>query len=115
PPVELAKLPAEETPNDRDVDKRLARGAADYAVDAGGKKYQLLFGDLHRHSNISRCSVGNEPNPDDLYRYGIDIDMYDFLALSDHSEYTTDYYWWRQQKVADLYNIPGVISMLYNS
>ncbi len=113
--IELAKLPAEEKPQDRKVVERTPKDAADYSVKAGDKNFNLLFGDLHRHSNISRCSVGNEPNPDDLYRYGIDIDMYDFLALSDHSEYTTDYYWWRQQKVADLYNIPGVISMLYNS
>jgi hypothetical protein len=44
----------------------------------------------------------------------MDVDMYDFLALSDHSEHVTDYYWWREQSLADLYNIPGVLNMLYN-
>jgi len=58
--------------------------------------------------------VGNEPSPDDLYRYGIDINLYDFLALSDHGEHSSDFYWWKQQKTTDLYNIPGVLSVLYN-
>jgi hypothetical protein len=116
PELKLADLPAEDKPADGEVDPRLTRAAGAHNVQAAdGKTYQLLWGDLHRHSNVSRCSVGNEPNPDDLYRYGLDIDMYDFLGLSDHSEYTTDYYWWRQQKVADLFHIPGVFSSLYNS
>ena len=55
--------------------RRHARGRRRTAA-----KYKLLWGDLHRHSNVSRCTVGNEPNPEDLYRYGIDIDMYDFLG-----------------------------------
>ena len=115
PALEQSSLPAEEKPADRKPDPRTAKAAGDHSVDVSGQTMQLLWGDLHRHSNVSRCSVGNEPNPEDLYRYGIDIDMYDFFGLSDHSEYSTDYYWWRQQKVADLYHIPGVLSILYNS
>jgi hypothetical protein len=114
PDINLASFPVENAPTDRDVDPRMRRDAGTHAVKMSDGEYQLLWGDLHRHSNVSRCSVGNEPNPEDLYRYGIDINMYDFLALSDHAEYTTDYYWWRQQKVADLFHIPGVMSILYN-
>jgi hypothetical protein len=114
-PIDLASLPVEEKPTDRPVDKRLTRDVGAHEVKtAQGQTYKLLWGDLHRHSNISRCSVGNEPNPEDLYRYGLDVNRYDFLGLSDHAEHTTDYYWWRQQKFADLYHIPDVFSVLYN-
>lgn len=92
-----------------------------YEVTVGGKTYRLLWGDTHRHSNVSRCSQGNEPSPDDLYRYGTDVCRYDFFALSDHAEDprqagydVIDYYWWKQQKLADLYHVPGFMSVLYN-
>lgn len=113
--LKLASLPIEKAPVDRDVDPRETRQTGTYEATVGGKTLKLLWGDLHRHSNVSRCSVGNEPNPEDLYRYGLDVDMYDFFGLSDHCEYTTDYYWWRQQKVADLFHIPGVFSVMYNA
>ena len=112
--IAAAGLPAEEKPRDGPVDIRLTRETGRHAVQANGETYQLYWGDTHRHSNVSRCSVGTEPSPDDLYRYGIDINLYDFVALSDHAEHTTDFYWWKQQKTADLYNIPGILSVLYN-
>lgn len=115
PDIDLASLPVEEKPADRAVDPRQTRATGAHEAEVGGETLKLFWGDLHRHSNVSRCSVGNEPNPEDLYRYGIDVDLYDFFGLSDHSEYTTDYYWWRQQKVADLFHIPGIFSVLYNS
>lgn len=92
-----------------------------YEVTVKGTTYRLLWGDTHRHSNVSRCSAGAEPSPDDLYRYGSDVCRYDFFALSDHAEHhqlTRDdagfYFWWQQQKLADLYHIPQYMSVLYN-
>ena len=92
---------------------RVSRDAAHYVTEIHGQKYTLLFGDLHKHSNISRCSTGNEPSPDDHYKYSHDICQYDFLCMSDHAEHTTDFNWWRIQKLADLYNVPGYFSVLY--
>lgn len=92
---------------------RVSRDAAHYQTEIHGKKYTLLWGDLHKHSNISRCSTGNEPSPDDHYKYAHDICQYDFLCMSDHAEHTTDFNWWRIQKLADLYNVPGYFSVLY--
>ncbi len=112
----LAEAPA---PADRPA-RDLPR-APRYRVAVGQRLFQLLWGDTHRHSNVSRCSQGAEPSPDDLYRYGEDICRYDFLALSDHAEDprqapydVIDYYWWKQQKLADLYHVPGAMSVLYN-
>ena len=104
---------------DQDMPTRLRR--TPYTTKVGDKTYTLFWGDTHRHSNVSRCSVGLEPTPDDLYRYGDDICNYDFFALSDHGEQfqntTADgsqYYWWLNQKLADLYHIPHRMSVLYN-
>ncbi len=106
-------LIARKTPTDKKTYPRVARDTAHRDIELNGKKYTLLWGDLHKHSNISRCSTGNEPTPDDHYKYAHDICQYDFLAMSDHAEHTTEYNWWRIQKLADLYNIPGSFSVLY--
>ncbi len=110
-----AAFPVEERPADRPVESYVPREAGHHEGRSGGRTYRLYWGDTHKHSNLSRCSVGAEPTPEDLYRYGMDVNRYSFFALSDHSEYTTDFYWWRQQKMADLYHLPGFMSVLYNS
>ncbi|MGH3412786.1 MAG: DUF3604 domain-containing protein [Marmoricola sp.] len=76
-------------------------------VEAGGRTYRLYWGDLHRHSLISRCTAGDEPNLEDFYRYAWDVCEYDFWAVTDHSENSSDYQWWTIQKIADLLHIPG--------
>ena len=110
-----------ESPKPTDSPTPLRPRMEPYTTEIAGKPVRLLFGDLHRHSNVSRCSQGGEPTPDDLYRYGTDICRYDFFGLSDHAEDprqagydVIDYYWWKQQKLADLYHIPGFMSVLYN-
>jgi len=108
--MEVQRRPA---PVDGKVAARFPREAARYSAEADGSKYILLWGDFHKHSNISRCSSGNEPGPEDHYKYAHDICQYDFLAMTDHSEHTSDFNWWRIQKLADLYNIPGSFSVLY--
>ncbi len=96
------------------LSKRLApRAAAQHEVESQGAKYRLLFGDTHKHSNISRCSSGTEPSLDDHYRYAHDVCRYDFMTMSDHSQHTTDFNWWKLQKSADLYYIPGFFVTLF--
>ncbi|NQU76627.1 MAG: DUF3604 domain-containing protein [Planctomycetes bacterium] len=45
---------------------------------------QLLWGDLHRHSNLSPCRWWIEGTPQDAYRYAIAAAELDFFALTDH-------------------------------
>jgi len=117
--ADVAAMPDSKAPADRPVPPR--DRTEPYSATVDGKTYRLLWGDTHRHSNVSRCSQGNEPSPDDLYRYGTDICRYDWFALSDHAEDprqtgadVLDYYWWKQQKLADLYHVPYAMSVLYN-
>jgi hypothetical protein len=74
-----------------------------YEVDG----YTLYWGDLHRHSLVSRCTSGDEPSLEDFYRYAWDVNEYDFWAVTDHAENSTAYQWWSIQKIADLLHVPG--------
>lgn len=74
-----------------------------YSTNVHGESLQLYWGDLHRHSLISRCTIGDEPSPGDYYRYATDIFDYDFWALTEHAENTTAHQWWNLQKLADLF------------
>jgi hypothetical protein len=84
-----------------------------YTVRADGRDYQLYWGDLHRHSLVSRCTSGDEPSLEDFYRYAWDVNAYDFWAVTDHAENSTAYQWWSIQKIADLLHVPGRFVPLY--
>lgn len=84
-----------------------------YAVTTGDRTYQLYWGDLHRHSLVSRCTAGDEPSLEDFYRYAWDVCEYDFWAVTDHSENSSDHQWWSIQKIADLFHIEDRFVPLY--
>lgn len=84
-----------------------------YVARVGEHDYTLYWGDLHRHSLVSRCTAGDEPSLEDFYRYAWDVCEYDFWAVTDHSENSTDYQWWTIQKIADLFRIDGRFVPLY--
>ncbi|MGC1207033.1 MAG: DUF3604 domain-containing protein, partial [Ornithinimicrobium sp.] len=83
------------------------------SVTVGGEKMQLYWGDLHRHSLVSRCTSGDEPSLEDFYRYAWDVCDYDFWAVTDHAENSSDHQWWSIQKIADLFHIPDRFVPLY--
>jgi len=71
-----------------------------------GTKYILLYGNLHEHTNLSRCvGDGSDGELDENYRYGMDVFGYDFMALTDHD---IDLYfnsvYEKSLRMADLYN-----------
>jgi hypothetical protein len=84
-----------------------------YRTTVGESTYQLYWGDLHRHSLVSRCTSGDEPSLEDFYRYSWDVCEYDFWAVTDHAENSSDYQWWSIQKMADLFHIDGRFVPLY--
>ena len=84
-----------------------------YVARVGDRDYTLYWGDLHRHSLVSRCTAGDDPSLEDFYRYAWDVCEYDFWAVTDHSENSTDYQWWTIQKIADLFHIPDRFVPLY--
>lgn len=84
-----------------------------YRVSTSSGHYTLYWGDLHRHSLVSRCTSGDEPSLEDFYRYAWDVCEYDFWAVTDHAENSTAYQWWSIQKIADLLHVPDRFVPLY--
>jgi len=88
---------------------------------AGGRKLNVYWGDLHRHTDVSSHRF-TDGSIEDTYRYGADVAKLDFLAPTDHVSTgapTTDniqgddYHWWRAQKAADLHFLAGVFTPIY--
>ena len=76
-------------------------------VDINGQKYTLLWGNLHDHTNYSRCwSDGSNGDLDEKYRYGLDVEGYDFIALTDHGYDLNESRWSRSRRAARFYNDP---------
>jgi hypothetical protein len=84
-----------------------------YQVEAGGKKYRIYRGDLHRHTDMSVDGVG-DGSIMDLHRYALDAAALDFVLIADHNMGSgIEYCWWRTQKANDLYTVPGVFISMY--
>ncbi|MGE3778481.1 MAG: hypothetical protein AB7F89_14945, partial [Pirellulaceae bacterium] len=96
-----------------------------YRAQHGERDVVLLFGDTHRHTDISRCSMNYDGSLMDTYRYAIDAAQLDFLAISDHDQDILkhrydrkqspllDYAWWRSQKYCDLFVIDEKFLPIY--
>ncbi|MHC4875713.1 MAG: DUF3604 domain-containing protein [Planctomycetota bacterium] len=78
-----------------------------------GREYRVLFGDLHRHTNISRCMPTLDGCLEDAHRYALNAVQYDFLAITDHTRDVDPFSWWRTQKAADLYHVPARYVPIY--
>lgn len=97
----------------REVRGWAARESPRYTTNVEGSELTLYWGDLHRHSLVSRCTSGDEPSLEDFYRYGWDVCDYDFWAVTDHSENSSEYQWWSIQKIADLFRVDDRFVPLY--
>lgn len=81
-----------------------------------GETYQLVWGDVHRHTDFSNCRTTDDGCIVEHFRYAIEAGGLDFLGTSDHTEVGkryTSYEWWQTQKYADLFHNPGAFVSLY--
>jgi len=107
PQLKTAPIHAEE-------DADLAR-IRNYVMDAGGRRYRVLRGDIHRHTEIS-MDGHNDGSLLDAYRYALDAAALDFLGVSDHNSLggpDVEYINWLNQQMADLFFLPGTFAPLY--
>ncbi|GJM21210.1 MAG: hypothetical protein DHS20C15_11250 [Planctomycetota bacterium] len=79
---------------------------------ADGSERQLVLGDLHRHTDLSRCSSNMDGPFSDAFRYAHDVGRLQFVAITDHFEHMTAYEWWRSLAWMDAYDMPGRTSSL---
>ncbi len=76
-----------------------------HRISAGGKTYQLLRGEFHRHTEIS-ADGGNDGTVEDMWRYALDTANLDWMGCGDHDNGNgKEYTWWLTQKTTDLYHI----------
>jgi len=85
---------------------------------ASGKSYRLLWGEMHRHTDVN-----HHGRPDgaleDAYRYARDSAVLDFFASTEHigaeplAMGLNPMTWWRIQKYCDLMRVPGVFQPVY--
>jgi len=80
-----------------------------YRATVGGKTYQLLRGEFHRHTEIS--SHRDQDGPfEELWRYSLDVARMDWIGPGDHDNgvgpggVTLEYTWWLTQKQVDIYH-----------
>jgi hypothetical protein len=110
-PVEPKLVPHEAGTKD---DKLVRQAAAEreavkrcreYRIEVGGKKYQLLRGEFHRHTEIS-FDGGPDGSLEDMWRYAIDAAAFDWIGNGDHdSGAGREYSWWLIQKTTDAYHV----------
>jgi len=83
----------------------------EYRIEAGGKRYRIVRGDLHRHTDISGDGIGDGALID-FYRYALTAGQYDFMEVTDHqygggNPQGLEYNWWRTEKSEDIYLVAG--------
>lgn len=82
-----------------------------FTVEYNGKKFYVLWGELHTHSRWSE-SV-EDLNPFDTYAFNRDMIGIDFMALTDHGYYLNFADRFNTRKLTDLQNCPnGFVSIL---
>jgi hypothetical protein len=77
-----------------------------------GAPLRLALGDLHRHTDISRCSSNWDGPLGDALRYAYDVAPLDFLAITDHFDHMTKYDWWRTLAFVDAWDCAGRMATL---
>ncbi len=82
-------------------------------IERNGQRLEVVFGDLHRHTEISLCTPTVDGSLTETYRYAIDAAKLDFLAVTDHTRDTDPYPWWLTQKAADYFYHPGYFVSIY--
>ena len=81
-----------------------------------GETYTLIWGDVHRHTDVSNCRTGFEGCIVEQFRYAYDMAKLDFLGTSDHTDIAKiydPYEWWHNQRLADVFHAPGRFTSLY--
>jgi hypothetical protein len=109
-PKESGKGESDEYPTERAAVEQMRR----YRVEIGGKKYRLLRGEFHRHTEIS-FDGGADGSLEDMFRYAIDTAALDWIGNTDHDNGAgREYSWWLTQKLSDAYHVPGVFTPMFS-
>ncbi len=83
-------------------------------IEVGGKQLQYLRGEFHRHTEFSAHRDWDGPF-EEVWRYALDVADMDWIGPGDHDfAVGQDYLWWLQQKITDMYHLPGKFNGMYS-
>ncbi len=66
-----------------------------------------FFGDLHRHTQLSRCQGSMDGTRLDAYRYARGPGGLDFVSINDHYQHLTPWSWWSSLRDVERFHAPG--------
>ncbi len=82
-----------------------------HRVRTGGKTFQYLRGEFHRHTEIS-WDGAPDGSLEDMFRYAVDAAQMDWIGNGDHDNGAgREYPWWLTQKFTDAYHTPAFTTM----
>ncbi|NWG14487.1 MAG: DUF3604 domain-containing protein [Acidobacteria bacterium] len=84
-----------------------------------GVEYELVYGDLHRHTDLSRCYPLADGSLTDAYRYALGPGHLDFMAITDHAAdlnwgNAASQVWWRSCKEVDRHLLEPLFMPFYS-
>ncbi len=105
---------ADPQPSKHTLKERMeVEGMRQYRAEVNGDNLRILRGEFHRHTEIS--GDGGKDGPlEDMWRYAIDVAMFDWIGNGDHDNGGhREYPWWLTQKTTDAYHVPGIFDPLF--
>lgn len=85
----------------------------EYTIDVAGKEYKIYRGDMHRHTDVSQ-DFKYDGSVIEVFRYGMDAAGFDYIVPTDHQiGYDQEYTWWLDEKLKDLFHVPGAFTPLF--
>ncbi len=88
---------------------RVERGEdrASRSIEYRSRKLELLYGDLHEHTDVSVCNRRGDQSIDESYQAMRDINRLDFACTTDHGYNINPYLWSYTAKLARANDDPG--------
>ncbi len=119
--VTIDPPPAAPAPPRRAAFRRYEGSRTDYpqarrdgrTLTLGGRTYRLLWGDMHRHSHLSKCLAPNDGSPLHNFRWAVDHNRMDWWALTEHLEYMSYNEWRRVEETVAAFTNTGRFEPLF--
>jgi len=86
---------------------------ADPAPDLVPKGLHRYWGDLHRHSDLSRCKMDVDGSLSEQFRYARGVGGLDFLAITDHYQHLSRSAWSIEMILNQRHNDPQQFTTLF--
>jgi hypothetical protein len=75
--------------------------------------FTRVWGDLHRHTDLSRCKMDLDGSAIDQFRYALDVAHLDFVAITDHFQHMTLRSWRFLREATSRFVVPRTFTTLY--